>query len=91
MHGVGTPQSTSQELSVLAYVRKKALKPGRKIECTRARMMGKSPDVQFGIQFNVKETTFYDESSFFLDNWRRVSNRVRLFIIKPFHILIIQI
>ena len=32
----GTPQSTPQALSVLAYIRKKALKPGRKTECTRA-------------------------------------------------------
>ena len=38
---------------MLAYVRKKALNPGRKIECTRARMMGKSPDVQFGIWFSA--------------------------------------
>ena len=53
MHGGGTPQSTSQALSVPAYVRKKALNPGRKIECTRARMMGKSPDVQFEIRFST--------------------------------------
>ena len=36
-----------------AYVRKKALNPGRKIKCTRARMMGKFPDVQFGIWFST--------------------------------------
>ena len=54
MHGGGTPQSTSEALSVSAYVRKKALNPGRKIECTRARMMGKSPDVQFGIRFSTR-------------------------------------
>ena len=53
MHGEGTPQSTSQALSVPAYVRKKALNPGRKIECTRPQMMGKSPDVQFGIRFST--------------------------------------
>ena len=53
MHGEGTPQSTSQALSVPAYVRKKALNPRRKIECSCARMMGKSPDVQFGIQFST--------------------------------------
>ena len=53
MHVRVTFQSTLQELSVLAYVRKKALNPGRKIECTRARMMGKSPDVQFGIWFSA--------------------------------------
>ena len=53
MHGGGKPQSTSQALSVAAYVRKKALNPGRKIEWTHARMMGKSPDVQFGIQFST--------------------------------------
>ena len=46
MHGGGTPQSTSQAVSVAVYVRKKALNPGRKIECTRVRMMGKPPDVQ---------------------------------------------
>ena len=40
-------------LSVPAYVRKNALNPGRKIECTRAAMMGKSPDVQFGIRFST--------------------------------------
>ena len=44
----GTSQSTSQTLSVPAYVREKALNPGRKIGCTRAQMIGKSPDVQFG-------------------------------------------
>ena len=53
MHGGGTPQSTSQVLSLPAYVRKKALNSGRKIESTRARMMGKSPDVQFGNRFST--------------------------------------
>ena len=53
MHGEGTPQSTSQALSVPAYVRKKAVNPRKKIECTRAQMMGKSPDVQFGIRFST--------------------------------------
>ena len=52
MHGGGTPQSTSQVLSVPAYVKKKAVNPGRKIECTRTRMMEKSPDVQFRIRFS---------------------------------------
>ena len=33
-----------------AYVRKEVLNPRRKIECTHAQMMGKSPDVQFGIR-----------------------------------------
>ena len=33
--------------------RKNALNPDRKIECTCARMMGKSPDVQFGIWFST--------------------------------------
>ena len=47
------PQSTLQVLSVPAYVRNKALNPQRKIECTHAQMMGKSPDVQFGIQFST--------------------------------------
>ena len=46
-------ESTSQALSVHAYVRKKALNPGRKIECTCARMMGTFPDVQFGIRFST--------------------------------------
>ena len=36
-----------------AYVRKKALNPRRNIECTHARMMGKSPDVKFGIWFST--------------------------------------
>ena len=50
LHGRGTPQSTSLSLlSLPAYVRKKALNPGRKTECTRAQMMGKSPDVQYGM------------------------------------------
>ena len=53
IHRGGTPQSTSQVLLVPAYVRQKALNPGRKIECTHARMMGKSPDVQFGIRFST--------------------------------------
>ena len=51
MHGGGTPQNNSQGILVPAYVGKKALNPGRKIECTRARMMRKSPDKQFGIRF----------------------------------------
>ena len=51
MHGGGTPQSTSQELSVPTYVRKKALNPRRKAEYGCSKMMGKSPGVQFGIQF----------------------------------------
>ena len=58
MHRGGTPQSTSQVLSVPAYVRKKALNPGRKIECTRAQMMGKSPCVQFGIRFSTWNVGF---------------------------------
>ena len=53
MYGEGTPRSISQVLSVSAYVRKKALNPERKVECTRARMMGKFPDVQFGIRFST--------------------------------------
>ena len=53
IHRGGTPQSTSQARSVHAYIRKKALNPGRKIECTHARMMIKSLDVQFGIQFST--------------------------------------
>ena len=53
MYGGGTPQSTSQALSVPAYVRKKALNPGRKIEGTCAQMIGKFPDVQFGISFST--------------------------------------
>ena len=51
-HGGGSSQSTSQVLSVLAYIRKKALNSRRKIECTRSRMVGKS-DIQFGIRFST--------------------------------------
>ena len=53
MYGGGRPQSTSQALSLLAYVRKKALNSGRKIECTCARMMRKFPNVQYGIRFST--------------------------------------
>ena len=53
MHGEGTPQSTSQVISVPAYIRKKTMNPGRQIEYTHAWMMGKSPDVQFGIWFTT--------------------------------------
>ena len=34
-------------------VRKTVLNPRRKIVCTRAQMVRKSPDVQFGIRFSV--------------------------------------
>ena len=37
-----------------AYIRKKALNPGRKTECICAKMMGKSSDVQFGIRFSKR-------------------------------------
>ena len=40
-------------LSVPAYIKKKALNLGRKIECTYPQMKGKSPDVQFGIRFST--------------------------------------
>ena len=53
MHGGGTSQSTSQAISVPVYVRKKALSPRRKTECTHAQEMGKSPDVQIRIRFSV--------------------------------------
>ena len=53
MHGWGTPQSASQTISMLAYVRKKALSPGKRIECTCALVMGKSSDIQFGIQIST--------------------------------------
>ena len=53
IHGVGTPQSTSQALSVPANIINKPLNPGRKIECYGTRMMGKFPDVQFGIRFSI--------------------------------------
>ena len=53
MYRGGAPQSTSHVLSVPAYIRKKALNSGRKIKCTRAQMMGKSLDVQFGIWFST--------------------------------------
>ena len=55
MHGGSIPQSTLQSISLPDYVRKKALNP-RKIECTCAGMMGKSPDVQFGIQDLCQES-----------------------------------
>ena len=54
MHGGGTPQSTSQVLSVPAYIRKKALNPGGKFECTHAQMMGKSPNIQIWIWFSME-------------------------------------
>ena len=44
-------QNTSK--SVPAYIRKKALNPRRKTECTCAQMMEKSPDVQFVIRFSA--------------------------------------
>ena len=50
MHEQGAPQIILEALSVPAYVRKKALKPGRKFECTHAR---ESPDAQFGILFST--------------------------------------
>ena len=53
IHGTGTPKNTSQALSFPADFRKKALNPGRKTEWICARMMGKSPNVQFEIQFLV--------------------------------------
>ena len=48
-----TPLSTLHVLSVPAYVTMKALKPKRKIECTRAWMTRKSPNVQFTIHFST--------------------------------------
>ena len=33
------------------FVRKKPVNRGRKTECTSDRMMGKSPDIQYGIKF----------------------------------------
>ena len=53
MHGEGTSQSTSQARSVPVYLRTKALNPRRKIECTHAQMMGKSPDVKIRIRFSA--------------------------------------
>ena len=49
--GGGTLQSTLQVKSMPAYVRKKTLNPGRKIEYIHARLVGKFSDVQFGICF----------------------------------------
>ena len=66
MHEGGTPQSTLQVLSVPAYIRKKALGLGRKIECTCARMIGKSPDVQFGIRFEILNTIFNMECGIYV-------------------------
>ena len=53
MHGIGTLQSTLQALLVPACIRNKARDPRRKVECTHARMMGKSPNIQFRIQFST--------------------------------------
>ena len=39
----------------------------------------------------AKENNFLPQIWFLWNNWRRVSNSVRLFIIKPFHILIIHV
>ena len=40
--------------AISAYLHwKENTDPWEKIECTRARMMGKSPDVQFGIRFST--------------------------------------
>ena len=41
------------------------------------------------LYFSVKKTIFYDKS-IFLYNWRCISNRLRLLIIKSSHILIIK-
>ena len=59
MHVGGTSQSTSQALSVPAYVRKKALDPARKVKCTCARMIGKPPDVQFRTWFSKWKCGIY--------------------------------
>ena len=61
--GGGTPLSTSQALSVPAYVRAKAQNPGRKIEFTRARMMVKSPDVKLEIRFSTWNVGSMSEKS----------------------------
>ena len=45
-----------------AYIRKKALDPGRKIECAHAKMMGKFPNVQFGIRFSTWNVDLCRES-----------------------------
>ena len=60
----GTTQSTSQSLSVPVYIKKESTNPGRKIECTCARMMGKTPDVQFGMLFQHRMCDLYWESGF---------------------------
>ena len=38
-----------------------------------------------------KENNFSQQIQFFKNHWRSVSNKLRLFIIKPFHTLIIKI
>ena len=43
------------------------------------------------IQISVKKNNFLRQIQFLKNNGRRVSNRLRLFIIKPFHILTIKI
>ena len=69
MCGGGTPQSTSQALSVPAHVRKKALNAG--FECTCARMMGKFPDVQFGIRFSTWNV------GYMLGKWGEISETLK--------------
>ena len=59
MHEGGIPQSSSQAISMPAYLRKKALNTQIKIEYTCTWMMGKSPDVQFGIHFFNMERGIY--------------------------------
>ena len=71
MHGEGAPPRTSQVLLVPPYIRKKALNPGRKTECTHARMMEKFPDVEFGIWFSTWNVKYM------LGKWGEISETLK--------------
>ena len=65
------PKSTSPVLSVPAYIKKKPLNSRRKTECTCAQMMGKSPDVQFGIWFSTWNVGFLSRK------WAEISETLK--------------
>ena len=70
----GTTQSTSQSLSVPVYIKKESTNPGRKIECTCALMMGKTPDVQFGMLFSTLNVRSI------LGKWVQISVTLKRFV-----------
>ena len=65
-HGGGTPRSTSRTNLVPVYVRNKASTSTKRIECTRARINGKSPDVRFGILFQDRMLVLCQEGGGYL-------------------------